>query len=352
MKKYISLFLLLISPLLVAQESKSLNFDGNFRYALIGNGTGEDGLSNAFSAVRSRVGLRYTINETHSFRARLATTFTDEFEAASFTIKADGPGLAFGSITFDEFYYRFQNENYDVKLGRFQHSIGVRSNAGRSFMRFQSNLVSVHWTDGIYAKRSFDNDWYGELVLEYQHKDNITYPYQGTLDFGNSDHNMTTYFGLENRTRDNNNVIQKGVGLLLAPNAYNTKDGYTTYAALTSRITFDIPNRNLLKGGSFRIAGELGQNLSTSTDKGTMGVLSVGVNNVAEQHEFMLEFAKTDREWLLANVYARNGEEIELRYRFFASKNLNFDARYRARVSRVDNAAYAYSTFLRINYSF
>lgn len=353
MKKYfLSFFLFVISPFLLAQESNSLSFDGNFRYAYIGSGPGTGGFDNGFNALRSRVGLRYSFNETSSFRARLAATFTDELESPSLTIKADGPGLDFGSVSFDEFYYRFKNDTYDVKIGRFQHTIGVRSNAGRSLMRFQSNLVSIHWSDGIYAKRNLKNDWYGEFIGEYQPKNHITYPYQGNLDFANSDHNMTAYLAIENRARDKYNIIQKGFGLFFAPNAYNKNGDYTIYPALTSRIAIDIPQKNLLKGGSFRIAGELGQNLNTSFDQGTMAIISVGVNGVASKHEFMAEFVKTDTQWLLANVFARNGDEVELRYRFFVSSKLNFDGRYRIRAPRTSGAPYAYSTFLRATYSF
>ncbi|GAB5408124.1 MAG: hypothetical protein BalsKO_04890 [Balneolaceae bacterium] len=353
MKKILGFFLLLISPLLIAQESGSLTFDGNFRYAYIGNDTNGSGLENGIHTLRTRIGLRYILSEQSSFRARLASTFSDELEAPKLTIRSDGGGrLAFGSISFDELYYRFQNDDYDVKLGRFQHTIGVRSNAGRSLMRFQSNLIFVNWTDGAYFKRNLENGWYGEFIGEYQPKGYLSYPYQGPLNFGNNDHNFNAYFGIENRERDENNIIQKGFGLFVAPNAYLKNGDYSTYTAITSRIAIDLPQNDLLRGGSWRIAGEFGQNLSTSIENGTMAIISVGVNRFAEKHEFMVEFVSTDEQWLLANVFARNGEEIELRYRFFATKDLNFDARYRIRSSNNETIPNFYNTFIRATYSF
>ena len=353
MKKLATFFVLFLSPIIIAQESENLSFDGNIRYAFIGNDTNGSGFENGIHTLRTRIGLRYIISETSSLRARLATTFSDELESPKLTIRSDGGGrLAFGSISFDEFYYRFQNDDYDVKLGRFQHTIGVRSNAGRSLMRFQSNLIFVNWTDGAYIKRKLNDGWYGEFIGEYQPKGYLSYPYNGPLNFGNNDHNFNGYFGIENRERDDNNIIQKGFGLFVAPNAYLKNGEYTTYTALTSRIAIDLPQPDLLKGGSWRIAGELGQNLSTSFENGTMAIVSVGVNGVAEKHEFMVEFVSNDSQWLLANVYAANGEEVEFRYRFFATENLNFDARYRIRSSNNPAVPHFYNTFIRATYSF
>lgn len=353
MKKLFVFVFLFISPFLIAQQSDKLSFDGNIRYAYIGNDTEGTGLTNEIHTLRTRIGLRYVFSENNSFRARLATTFSDEFETPLFTLRADGGGrLAFGSISFDEFYYRFQNEDFDIKLGRFQHTIGVRSNAGRSLMRFQSNLIFVNWTDGAYVKRNLNNGWYGEFIGEYQPKGYLSYPYNGPLDFGNNDHNVNAYFGIENRERDANNIIQKGFGLFVAPNAYLKNGNYTTYTAITSRIAFDIPQRDLLRGGSWRIAGELGQNLSTNFEDGTMAIVSVGVNGFAEKHEFMIEFVSNDEQWLLANVFARGGEEVEFRYRFFATGNLFFDARYRIRAPNLADNVHVYNTFIRANYSF
>lgn len=349
-----NLFLLVFSIFLFTsawtQENKTIEFIGDIRYSFTSSGS-DHGFEEAISGIRTRVGVNYTINSSHSFTGRLATTFSEELETPRFTIRADGSGLNLGSISFDEFYYRYKKDGLDVKLGRFQHTIAVLSNAKRSLIRFQSANVSIHWSDGIYAKKNLQNGWYGEFIGEYQPRNHTTYPYQETLDFGRNEHNITSYLALENRERDSNNIIQKGAGFFIAPNAYKKNGGYATYIAFTSRIVFDFPQPDVLHGGSVRIAGEFGQNLSSKLEDGTIAVASVGVNKFADKHDLMVELASTDAQWLLANAYAQGGEEIEVRYKYFISNTLAFDTRYRIRHFG-DGTPNNHGAFFRLTYSF
>ncbi|MCG8373497.1 MAG: hypothetical protein MI700_08200, partial [Balneolales bacterium] len=296
----------------------------------------------------------------HSFSARIAYLVSKEFEPIEPTIVADGSGrLAFGSITFDEFFYKYVDEKSELRVGRFQKSLNTLTNAKRSHSRYHSNSNNVHWTDGIFYKRYIaDSGWYGEGIIEYQPKDHPSFQYADTddfmdLDFSRNDHNFTFYTGVETRERDKNNVIQKGFGIMYIPSIYEKPSGYADYVAIMSRITLDFPQRELLNGGSFRVAGELGQNVNTSFEDGTSMVASVGINNFAEKHEIMIEFTKTDSEWLIArNIYRPDADEMEIRYRFFFSEKWAFDARYRIRDFRTDGEVNSYSTFLRATYAF
>ena len=335
-----------------AQDNSNFNFSGNARFAYVSSSGEAFEHFEGTSFLRVRVGAFYTFNENNGFKARLATTQSSEFPEASFTIQADGGGLNPGSISFDEFYYQFKNEQIQVKAGRFQHTPKVLSNAGRSQMRFMSNNINVHWVDGIYVKRSLNEDWYGELVGEYQPRNHTSYSYRNPLNFGNNEHNIASYLGVENRTRDDNNFIQKGFGLFVAPDAYLKSDGYSTYLALMGRLVYDLPKPDALNGGSFRVAAELGQNLNAAFEDGNSAVLSFGIHNFAEKHQFMVEFAKTGSDWLTANVYAPNADELEFRYRYFITNDLNIDFRYRIRDSRSDLVNTNYNFFARATYSF
>lgn len=357
MIKYSSIFvavliLMFANPSLEAQDTK-FEFIGDIRIGHVGSSLDASGLGGDNTLLRFRPGIRFSVDENHSFVSRLAYLVSKEFEPLALTVQANGnSALAYGSLTFDEFYYQFQNEKNSLKIGRFQNTQDVLSNARRSNLRFQSNAIFVHWSDGIHFKTNFENNWYGEAILEYQNRGNLTYPYGGSLDFGNADHNFTSYFGFENRERDSRNIIHKGFGLFIAPNAYQVSGDYSTYVALSSRIAIDIPQRDLLNGGSFRFAGELGQNLNADFSEGTSAVISAGINSFADKHEFMIEFAKTDSEWLTPTPFFENSDDVEFRYRFFYSQKLNFDARYRVRQVRVAGAAAAYSTFIRATYRF
>ena len=337
--------------ILKAQNS-SLKPYGNIRFAHLGNSESADGLGGDNTSVRIRIGVSYEFSESHMFRARLAGTLSKDLDQLNFTILSDGGRLNYNSFSFDEFYYQYQMEGTLLKLGRFQQSIPVLTNAKRSHFRFQSNANFIHWSDGLYLKHWVNDEWFGEAVVEYQPKDHLTYSYQGPLNFNQHDHNVTTYVGLENRTRDANNIIQKGFGLFVAPQAYLYDGSFKTYAAIMSRLVYDLPARDLLSGGSFRIGAEIGQNITSSFNEGTSMVLSAGINNVSEKHELMVEFAKTDAEWLTATAYGVNSDEIEIRYRYFISRSLNPDFRYRIRNSRISGQPTMFSTFLRATYSF
>lgn len=335
-----------------AQDKSKLDFSGNARFAYVSSTSEAFEHFEGTSFLRLRLGAFYTFNENHGFKARLATTQSSKLPKPTFTIAADGGGLNRGSISFDEFYYQFRNENTEIKAGRFRAYPKILSNAERSHMRFLSNNVNIHWLDGIYFKRNLNKEWYGEFVGEYQPRNRTTYPYRGALSFGNSKNNIASYVGLENQTRDNNNFIQKGFGLFVAPNAYLKSGEYNTYFAVMSRAVYDLPKPDVLNGGSFRIAAELGQNLNSALDKGTSAVISFGVHSFAEKHRLMAEFAKTDAQWLTPNVYAPNADELEIRYHFIISDNMKIEARYRIRDYRPSNRATNYNFFTRFTYSF
>ncbi len=346
------LSLFLYSGSIYAQQPEPLSFHGNARFAYFSPSSDAFDHFEGTSFLRLRVGATYTFNETSSFRGRLATTQSQDLPAVRFTIKPDGSGLNTGSISFDEFYYRYNNENTDLRIGRFQYSASVLSNAKRSIYKFQSNNINIHWTDGIYLKKSLNEEWFGEFVAEYQNRGNTSYSYRSKLNFRNNEHNIATYLGAENRTRDANNFIQKGVGIFVATDAYITSDGYASYIALMGRLVYDLPKPEALQGGSFRIAAEAGQNLNTAFADGSILNLSFGVNNFADKHELMIEFTKTDSEWLTANVYGPNTDEVEIRYRYFFDKQFNIDFRYRIRESRNDFIPTNYNFFARATYSF
>ncbi|MEP5945169.1 MAG: hypothetical protein ABJ356_11455, partial [Balneola sp.] len=141
MKKILSSVFLLFTIFLFssstsAQES-NFQFYGDIRLAHIGVDTKTDGLGGDNTLLRVRPGARFLFNENHSFSGRLVYLVSKELEPLTFTVKADGNrALAYGSVSFDEFYYQFQNSDLQLKLGRFQHSINVLSNAKRSHLKF------------------------------------------------------------------------------------------------------------------------------------------------------------------------------------------------------------------------
>jgi hypothetical protein len=350
-----SLFICLLTATcfssLHAQDESKFDIYGNARFSYVSSSSDAFDHFDGTSFLRVRIGAKYSFNAANGFRARLATTQSSDFPDAYVTIASDNKGLNRGGISFDEFYYHHKGDKTEIKLGRFQHTVKILTNAGRSHFRFQSNNVNIHWSDGLYLKRQLNDEWYGEVIAEYQPKNHVTFPYKGGLDFKNNDHNLATYLGLENRNRDGHNIIQKGFGMFYAPNAYAKPTGYSYYLGVMSRIALDFP-QEALQGGSLRVAGEIGQNLNTAFEDGTSIVASVGVHNFAGKHQLMIEFAKTDPQWLTVNVYAPNADEMEIRYRYLITKKFNIDFRYRIREPRNDLAPTNYNFFARATYSF
>ncbi len=354
----ISVFLitLFLTTMVQAQE-KEIKPYGEVRLAYLGNTNSATGLGNDgdeagdFFGIRLRYGVKYSLNQNSLFAARLAGQFRDDTDDLSFTIKAEGDGINPGTISFDELYYQFKNETTTLRLGRFQQNLNVLSNSGRNSIRFQSNVIFIHWTDGLYLKQQLNDEWYGQVIAEYQPRNATTFPYKGGLDFGNNEHNFTAFAGVENTTRDKFNIIQKGIGLFVAPNTYFYDGEYKSYIAFISRIAFDFPQKEALDGGSIRISGEFSQNLISEFSDGTNAILTAGINRFASKHDLMIEFSRTDPEWLIATTYAPSNDEMELRYRFYASNKIWLDARYRVRVKDNPAIPYRYSTFLRLNYT-
>lgn len=356
-----SLLVLLVTLLIGweanAQSNENISLSGDARFAYLGSSSEPGDIFDGNSFLRVRVGGNYTFNENSSFTARLATTQSNDFPAVGFSIAPEGGGVNNGTITIDNFYYRYKNEEWDVKVGRFQYNSAVKSNAGRSIFRFQSNNVNNHWTDGFHAKKYLNEEWFGEVLGEYQNRGNTSYAYKSLLNFGNNKHNIAAYLGAQNQTRDENNFIQKGFGLFLAPDAFQPEplqnpQKYSTYAGLLAQLVHDTPVESF-QGGSFRIAAEAGQNVNADEfSDGTILNISFGVNNFAEQHELMIEFTKIGAEWQTANVYAPNADEMEIRYRYFFSKKFNIDFRYRIRDSRNDLIDINYNAFARATYKF
>lgn len=348
---FFGLFIALNFSVLIKAQELPISFYGDVKFAHVGIDTEADGLGGPNTVMRLRPGVKYFLNDNHSFSGRLVYLVSKEIEPLTFTLQSDGNNqLAFGSMSLDEFYYQFQKDDLLIKAGRFQKSVDVLSNAQRSHFRFQSNAANMHWSDGFYLKKDVSDNWYSELIVEYQNKDAISYPYKGLLNFGNNQHNLNYYVGAESRTQ-HANIIQKGFGIFVAPKSYLKPNGFSTYAAVMSRIALDFPMKDALKGGSIRVAGEIGQNLNTAFKDGTNAVASIGINNFAEHHEFMIELGSTDSQWLTASAYGANSDEIEFRYRYILGPKFNFDIRYRIRESRVDFIPTQYSTFVRFTFS-
>ena len=335
-----------------AQETSKLSVYGDIRVNYLGTGTDANGFGGEVPFLRIRPGVHYELNETHSFSARAAYIVSRDLNVPDFSLTPNQNGsLAYDTFSFDEFYYKYQDETQEFRFGRFQKSFSLPIATAHSIDRFQSNAIFVHWTDGFYYKRMLNEEWFSEVVLEYQKRGETTFPYQRPLFFGRNKYNMVNYVAFTNSTRDKYNIIRKGVGLMWAPNAFLHNGEYIDYLTLSSNIVFDFPKKELLNGGSIRVSGELGQNLNTKLSDGSVITTSVGVYNVAEHHNLMIELSRNDQDWLSA-PYTTNSDEFEMRYRVVLSKKLSIDARYRIRNSRTANIPNTYSTFVRATYSF
>lgn len=333
------------------QTEGPLSYKSDIRLLHFGNETHNPGLRGP-NSFRVRFQTTYTINSRNLLNARVAGSLSENGEAIRFSILSDGKKLDFGGLSFDTFNYQYSGKGTVVRVGRFQHNVDILSVSGRSNFRLQSILSSISWTDGVYLKQDLVQGWYTEAVAEYQHRDYLTYAYKDGLNFGNNTHNVAGFFNLENRQRDRFNFIQKGFSIFYAPNAFNFAGGYRDYVAVMSRIAYDLPRPGLLKGGSFRLTAEAGQNVNVGFNEGSNATISMGINNFAGKHRFLTELARSDAQWLTPSVYAPSSDEIEFRYAYDVSRNLNLCMRYRIRDFRASGVPNAYSTFFNATINF
>lgn len=333
-----------------AQSTNIISPYGDIRIIYSGSSTDAHGLGGRAPFLRIRAGYHFEINTNHSFAARMAYIVSRDVSSPDFSLTADR-GLAPDTFSFDEFYYKYQDEKQQLKLGRFQKSFSLPTATGNSITRYQSSSTSVHWSDGLFYQRALKEGWYSEAVLEYQKRGELTFSYKPPLNFGKNEHNFMGFLGVTNKQRDQYNIIEKGFALMWAPDAFFHNGEYTSYLSISSSIVFDFPKKELLNDGSFRVTGELGQNLTTKFSDGSVLSTSFGVYDVDNRHTLMVEFSRNDRDWLTA-PYPTNSDVFELRYSLSITSKLKMDARYQIRSSRNTGVDNNYSSFIRATYVF
>src|SRR5690554_166848 len=333
-----------------AQSTSKISPYGDIRMIYSGSSTDAHGLGGRAPFLRIRAGLNFDINTNHSFAARMAYIVSRDVNSPDFSFTANR-GLVPDTFSFDEFYYKYQDEKQQLKLGRFQKSFSLPTATGNSITRYQSSSTSIHWSDGLFYQRALNEGWYSELVLEYQKRGELSFSYKPALNFAKNEHNFIGYLGIINKQRDQYNIIEKGFALMWAPDAFFHNGEYTSYLTISSSIVFDFPKKELLNNGSFRVTGELGQNLSTKFSDGSVLSTSFGVYDVDNRHTLMIELSRNDRDWLTA-PYPINSDIFELRYSLSITSKLTMDARYKISSYRSTGVDNTYSSFIRATYVF
>lgn len=333
-----------------AQQNSNTNFYGDIRALYSGSSTNASGLGGKSPFLRIRAGIKHNINANNSIAARGVYIFSRDLNSPDFSLHGSG-GLNADTFSFDELYYSYQDEANLLKLGRFQKSYSLPTATGNSIMRFQSSGVSSSWSDGVYYQRKLNNGWATDIILEYQQRGKLSFPYKFPLTFGKNKHNLMGYFGFINNTRDKYNIIEKNVSLMWAPDAFWHNGKYISYLTVNGSVAFDFPKKELLNGGSFRVTGELGQNVMTRFEDGTAGSASVGAYNVSDIHNIIAEFTFNDREYL-NSPFPLASNNLEVRYGISVLPALKLEARYQISSYDITGAENTYSTFFRATYTF
>ncbi len=345
----LSIFFLGFATITFGQESNTPELYGDFRIIYSGSSLDSHGFGGKADWLRGRVGLKYDINSNHSVAGRAVYIFSRDPETPSFSLTANGK-LAADTFSFDEFYYRYKDEKNMLKLGRFQKSFSLPTTTGNSIMRFQSSSVSSSWSDGLYYQRKLNDGWASDIILEYQNRGNLTFPYKNPLSFGKNEHNLMGYFGFINNTRDEFNFVQKNISIMWAPDAFFHNGNYMSYLTINGSLVFDYPLKEALHGGSFRVTGELGKNMATNFKDGVAATASFGVYDVADIHNLTAEFSRNGR-YYLNSPYSLNSNNFELRYGVQLTAKFSMEARYHIRSSLYPYVSNIYSTFVRATYS-
>lgn len=141
----------------------------------------------AFSGARFRLRLKREMGENCRFQTRFAAAAADRANDWNLYIRPDrdsGTAVNPGTATFDEFFVQCESldSNSQWRFGRLQSNLDLPHMATRSLDRSQASSLNIGWTDGITFRQKLGEQWYGEIVAQYNGADGNGQTTRGSFD--------------------------------------------------------------------------------------------------------------------------------------------------------------------------
>lgn len=320
--------------------------------------------------LRARFGITLRFNEQTHFTARLAgrySTIQDSFEFWHYPYSASPSGLRLGQTAFDMFHVHWEDgDRWMIQGGRMQHGFNLKGILAKGLDRYHSPNVSIAWTDGVWLRYLFHNDWYIHGIVQFNHSKGSTSFFTPPLNFGEPGSRLSYFVGIEGRATSGL-WNQREVSITLIPSSFrDTEYKVSDYWALTGRLGVNLPLN--IPFMDVMIAGATGYapttpakqqlNLSSETLKTEDAFAfqtSINFQNIFERHNFGILYGRTDPGWLIAPSFRNNTNTLEVRHQYRFNRRLSSEIRYRIRnqlykpstsaIKRKDTDLYARFTF-------
>ncbi|HMB39783.1 MAG TPA: hypothetical protein VKO85_11945 [Wenzhouxiangellaceae bacterium] len=313
----------------------------------------------ASSGTRFRLRLKREMGENCRFQTRFAAAAADRANDWNFYIRPhrdSGTAVNPGTATFDEFFVQCQSldSNSQWRFGRLQSNLDLPHMATRSLDRSQASSLNIGWTDGIAFRQKLGEQWYGEIVAQYNGADGNGQTTRGPLTFDDSD-SRVGFFGVLGSDADLGPVFMRALAVTVYPNALAAEGLSSALREDYVTATFKLGAGWDLGDSSRRLVavGEVGRAFETprrfavglpgrGDADGWGWQLGADLVNVFPRHTVGLNYGRVDAGWLISNDFRQNNELAELRWQFKYSAALRFEfrARWRRELERLAGASF------------
>jgi len=311
----------------------------------------------ASTSARFRLRLRRGIGDDCRFQTRFAATAADQGNDWNFYLRSgrdSGTAVNPGTATFDEFFVQcdLPESGSQWRVGRIQSNLDLPQMATRSLDRSQASAVNIGWTDAIAFRQQLGEDWYGEILAQYNGSGGNGQTTRGPLVFDDSDSRIG-FFGILGSDAQAGPVFMRALAVTVYPDALASAGVDSPLREDYVTATFKLGAGWDLGDSSRRVVavGEVGRAFETP-ELSALGLpgsgeadgwgwqLGADLVNIFPRHTMGVNYGRADAGWLISNDFRQNNELAEFRWQFQYSSSLRFEfrARWRRELDRLAGA--------------
>lgn len=371
-----AIVLLLYTPCLLAQETGDrFSWHGQVRSGYYFNtDQAVTGISSTDHEWRTRLrlGFQYKLTNDFVFRTRAAGRFSTIQDRFRFTLDdhtAGATGLHLGESTIDEFNFTWSPaERLWLRGGRFQLSFPLRGVVPKGLNRYDSPNTSIEFTDGLWVRIQFHDNWEAHLVSEYNSPAGASSTVRSPLRFDDSGSRVSWWGMLRHRNTDGF-WNQRELSVNLLPNTFEKDGSMQNYIVFTSRLGINLPIEMNFADLTFGLEGGYVPKIPPADALGFSGQDTIRNDAFAWQstlsfnnmdifglrHKTGFLYGQTDPGWLTSPSFIPNSRTFEVRHQIWFTSVMSFEFRYRFRSQRkipvsVNQGREIHDVYARITY--
>lgn len=291
---------------------------------------------------RIQLGFQYRLSDQFDFRARLGGRFSTIQEKFRFQLSDHTPGatgLRLGESTLDEFNLTWSSgDRFWVRAGRFQLSFPLRGVLSKGLSRYDSPNTSVVFTDGLWVRWMFHDQWNLHMAAEYNSAAGASTVARYPLAFESPESRVSFWSMIQHR-RTEGFWTQREVSLHYLPGCYPDSDGsarnhmvFTTRLGIRPPITLSWSDLSVGFEGGYVPQAPSAESDDLHDSFAWQAALNFrDLNFFGRTHNFGILYGRVDPGWLTSPSFLPNSETFEARYQLLLTRSTSFEIRYRYR---------------------